>query len=154
MSLNPFNAPLFIEIKPTFQKALLIFTPHLLALALIISMDVFSVAIKVLLFLLILISMNYYFQLHIVQKSKKSITSLQQDSKKNWFITTYDKNHDLVSKAVILSASSFINKHLIVLNYRDINESYYSVFITPDSLSTNEFRYLQVRLKIISNKKS
>ena len=152
MSLNPLKVPLLIEIKPTLQKVLLIFTPHFLALILVASLDVFSLAVKGILLIFILISTGYYFQLFVMQKSKKSVLSIQQDSANNWFITTHDKDHEAAPKSVILLASSFVNKYLILMNYRDINKSYYSAIITPDSISSNDFRRLQVRLRLTNIK--
>ena len=154
MSLNPFKVPLLIEIKPTVQKGLLIFTPHFLALSMIASFDVFSLAVKGILLIFISISAGYYFRLYVMQKSKKSVISIQQDSANNWFITTHDKGHEAPPKSVILLASSFVNKYLILMNYRDNNKSYYSTIITPDSISSNDFRRLQVRLKLTNIKKS
>jgi len=154
MSLNPLNVPLLIEIKPTFQKALLIFTPHLLVFALVVSFDVFNWLIKASLLVFIFISIAYYFRLHLIQKSKKSILSIQQDSVNNWFVAIYDEGHEAKLESVILLASSFVSKSLIVLNYRNDSGSQYSVIITRDSISSNEFRRLQVRLKLSNIKKS
>lgn len=153
MSPNPFNVPLSIDIKPTLQKALLIIIPHLLALVLVVSMTVFSLIIKLILLTLILLSLGYYYQLHINQKTKKSVMTIQQDSVNNWLITLHNKDQQAPPKSVILLASSYTSKYLIVLSYHDINKSYYSAIITPDAVSSNDFRRLQVRLKLTNIKK-
>lgn len=154
MSHNPFNVPLSIEIRPTFQKTLLVLIPHLLICVLVVSFGVFGLIIKLTLVVILIISTAYYYRLHLGQNLKKSITSIQQDSSKNWFITTYNTGDEATLKVVILLASSFISKYLIVLNYREENGSQYSIIITKDSVSTNDFRYLRVRLKLTNVEKS
>lgn len=154
MSFNPLNVPLDYSIQPSLQKALLIVVPHIVGIVLVLSFGVFTFWLKLLFIVIILASGLYYLRLHFLQKSKKSVISIQQDSVNNWYITTHDKNHEAASKSVILLASSFVNKYLMVLNYRDTNKSYYSAIITPDSISSNDFRRLQVRLKLTNIKKS
>lgn len=154
MSFNPLNVALNQPIKPSLQKSLLIIVPHLIGIIIVLSFTVFSLWLKLQFIVIVLASGFYYTRLHLLQKSKKSVISIQQDSAKNWFISTHDKGHEVPPKSVILSASSFGNKYLIVLNYRDINKSYYSAIITPDSISNNDFRRLQVRLSLTNIKKS
>jgi len=157
MSLNSFDAPLNLLIKASFQKNMIIIAPHLAAAILVFSLSVFPLWLKLLVFLFIMTSGFYYWRLHLAQISYKSVKSIQQDSAKNWFITTHDKvekDNTTQPKSVTLLASSFANKYLIVLNYRDINKSYYSIIITPDSISTNKFRHLQLRLNLTNSKKS
>jgi len=154
MSLNPFTQPLNHLIKPSVQKRLLIIVPHIMGFILLISVSAIPLWLKFILVPVILFSAIYYSRLHLQQTLKKSVTSIRQDSIGNWLITSYDKEHESEPKTVILLASSFISKYLIVLNYRDINKSYYSAIITQDSISCNEFRRLRVRLKLTNIKKS
>lgn len=154
MSANSFNTPLFLAIKPSIQKSWVVLAPHALALVLVASVSVFSLLIKFIIIALILISAITFYRLHLKQNLKKSVISIQQDSAKNWFLTTYDKGQDNNVKSVILLPSSFISKMLIVLNYRDDSGSYYSVMLTPNCISSNEFRRLRVRVNIINIKKS
>ena len=154
MLFNPLNAPFYQVIESSLQKALLILFPHLATLALVLGVSVFPLAIKLLLVIVITLSTLYYSRLHLLQTLKKSVKTIQYDSANNWFVKTYDENHESSLKSVVLLPSSFISKALIVLNYRDNTGSNYSALITADSISSNEFRRLRVRLKLtdIKNK--
>jgi len=81
--------------------------------------------------------------LHYFRNLNNSVISIQIDSADNWYLTTA-KNTNLSAS---LLPTSFNSNILIILNYIDINNQKYSVLITPDSLSNDEFRRLQVRLK-------
>jgi len=152
MLFNPLNTPFNQVIESSFQKALLVIFPHFLGVGLVLGFSVFPVWLKLLLIIVIILSALYYLRLHLAQKLKKSVKSIQYDSAKNWFIKTYDRDHETDFKSVVLLPSSFISKALIVLNYRDNNGSHYSAIITPDSISSNEFRRLRVRLKLTNVK--
>lgn len=153
MSENPFIKPFSISIESSFQKTLIVFIPHLIGLFLTF-ISVLLIWLKILLVIAILISFYYYLQLHITQKLKKSVIAIQQDSTSNWFITLSGVDGKSEPKSVTLLPTSFISKVLIVLNYRDDNRSYYSVLLSPDSLSNNKFKHLTSRLKIINTKNS
>ena len=145
MSLNPFNTPLALNIKPSYQRWLIIVIPHLFVLMVVVFLvDIFEPAIQLLLVLLILSSVFYYLRLHIHQSSAKSITRVYQDSVKNWLIETKDGK-----KEVQLAGSSFMSDFLILMNFTDAYKQKYNVFITPDILSTSEFRRLSVRIKMV-----
>ena len=143
MSSNPFNAPLALKIKPSLQKWLIVLVPHLLVLVVVLKLDVFNLAVRLLLVSLILISGCYYLRLHLQQSLNRSVSSIYQDSAKNWFIKT-PKAEKL---AVTPSTSSFLSRVLILMNFRDENNKNYTVIITPDSLSRAQFRRLYVRIK-------
>lgn len=144
MSLNPFNAPLALTIKPSLQKWLLIIVPHFIAFVIVLTFSVFTFTLKAGLTFLILFSFVYYFRLHLQQSLKKSVYLIHQDSAKNWFVITKDTER----KEVTLSGSSFVSKLLIIINYNDINNNQYGVIVTPDSLSIDDFRQLIVRIKL------
>ncbi len=152
MSVNPFNKPLSLSIKPSRLKWAIIIVPHLLALVMVVSFDVFSVIVTIMLVSLIALSATYYSRLHLFRQLKKSVHTIQQDSANNWGLSLYDDGEKSETISAILSASSFISNSLIVLNYRDNTGSQYSVIIPFDSLSSNDFRRLRVRLKLINTK--
>ena len=144
MSSNPFNTPLALEIKPSFQKWLIVLAPHFLVLIVVLSLDVFSFSLKIILVIFIIISAIYYRFLYLRQTLEKSITMIFQDSSKNWLIETNQQ----VQKTVLLSGSSFISKKLILLNFIDTENKKYYTLITPDSQSESDFRHLFVRIKL------
>lgn len=148
MSVNPFNVSLQLIVKSSLQKWMIVIIPHFVVFVLIVSLDVFSPRLKIILVFLIVISFVYYSCLHLFLIHKKSVTSIKQDSRKNWFITTFDSNNKCELKSVNLLPSSFVSEVIVVLNYQDIDLYYYTVIITADSLSTSEYRRLRVRLKL------
>lgn len=147
MPLNPFIKPLFLTIRPSLQKWLIIVVPHLLVILFIINIEIFPLWSKLILAMLITVSFAYYFQSHLALKLNKSVVSIQQDSVKNWFIILSSSDNNSKPKSVSLLPSSFISNVFIVLNFKDNNESHYSVIIMPDSISSNNFKYLYIKLK-------
>lgn len=144
MSVNPFSKPLMLEIKPSLQKSLLLIIPHILTLLIVISVKPFPVSFRFILATLVLLSTVYFFRLHFFKSLKNSVNSISQDSAKNWLIFIKDNEQ----KEVELLGSSFVSNMLIIINYIDINYNKYNVIIAPDSLSSDEFRRLIVRIKM------
>ncbi len=142
------NRMISLIIKPSFQKRLIVFLPHLLASLIVLYVVDLSLFTLFILVLGIAVSLVYYSKLHIFQSLKKSVLSIKQDSAKNWFISTKNGYHE---EAVNLLGSSFVSNRFIILNYAHNNSvnlfPKYSVLITKDSLSTDEFRRLRVHLK-------
>jgi len=144
MSSNPFNTPLALTVKPSFQKWLIVLAPHFLVLIVVLSLDVFNFSLKIILVIFIIISAIYYIFLYLRQTLEKSITMIFQDSSKNWLIQTNNQ----AQKTVLLMPSSFINNKLILLNFIDSKNKKYYALVTPDSLSKSDFRHLFVRVKL------
>lgn len=153
MPKNPIISPLKLTVKPSLQKWLVLTIPHAVGIIIILSVVTFPLWLKASLTLLIIVSFIYYLRLHLSQNTKKSVLSIHQDSAKNWFITLNSNSGETEPKSVELLSSSFISKALIILNYRDDQRSNYSVLITPDSNSSNKFRHLTIRIKLINIKK-
>jgi hypothetical protein len=140
---NNFTKALTLNIRNSAQKWMIVIIPHFMSLLLLSMMNSLPILLRISLSALVLISFYYYLRLYTFKSSKKSVLSIQQDSSNNWVIvTTGDQQH-----SVKLMPSSFFSNILIVLNYMDINKKHYSVIITQDSLSKDEFRQLKVRLK-------
>lgn len=145
MSLNLFKRPLSLKIKPSLQRWSAIVVPHfLVSMMLLVLNNDFQRIILLALFFLILISLVYSVRLHIYQSLKNSVKIIYQDSAKNWFIEIIDTE----KKEVNLSNTSFFSPFLILINFSDSNNKKYTVLITPDSLLSEEYRRLIVRLKM------
>ncbi len=88
-------------------------------------------------------SAYYFLHLHIWLDSKKSVKTIYQDSRYNWFLMDSTD----VEKSVSLLPESFNSNYLIILNFDDNKNSKYSVIVTPDSVPRDEFRQLKVNLR-------
>lgn len=142
MSVNPFNQSLSLTIIPSFYKKLLIIIPHFVVMVFVLLVEPIPKYLRLILSILIVISVVYYYRLHILGALKRSVSRIGQDSVKNWVLETYDSRSINVS----LLDSSFVSQYLIVLNYIDRSNNNYVVVFTCDSLSISDFRHLVVRL--------
>ena len=147
MSLNPILKSFTLTIKPSLQTWLIIVLPHLLALLLIISIEVFPLWLKFILSIMVTVSFAHYYKFYFTLKLKKSVTLIRQDSRENWFIKLSNSENNEEPKSVSLLPSSFISRFLIVLNFLDKNDTEYSVIIMPDSISSINFKHLYIKLK-------
>ena len=144
MSFKPFSSPLALKNKSSLQKKLLVIGPHFVVFLILLGIDVFPLLIKLFLLMLVIFSAHYFSQLHLQKKLSRSVLEIYQDSAKNWFIKTL--NHDY--KAVSKLPSSFVSNTLIIINYIDADKNNYTSIFTPDSLSSDDYRRLIVRLKM------
>jgi len=148
MSFNPYDAPLSLNVKPSLQKWLIIFIPHVFVILLIFSFKEFNPILKVVLVVGVIVSLSYYYRLHLSQFSIKSVTQVQHTLVKTWLVST-TKNRDLIKFELL--PSSFVSNYLIILNFNVNNTAGFipshTVLFTKDSLSKDEFRILKVRLK-------
>lgn len=138
--------------KPSMQKWLIVLIPHVLISIMVICFSVFSLWIKLLLFLVIFISFIYYSRLHLFLHCKKSVVSIHQDSARKWLLSTNESTDKGDRLSADLLPSSFVSKMLVILNYKDSIGKVYTVIITPDCYSNNEFRRLRVRLNYFNTK--
>ena len=156
MSSNPFSTPFALAIKPSFQKWLFLIAPHLIILILILFASSLSWYLKGSGIILVVFSFVYYYRLYIKANLHRSVISIRQDSAKNWGIllqlSAVSGSKEYIN--VSLMPASFYSNFLIILIFSDLSQrsmvkARYSVFITPDSVSEDEFRRLKVRLKTI-----
>lgn len=147
MPLNPFNNPISLTIRPSLQTWLIIVAPHLIAFFLIVNIEVFPLWAKCISAIIIIASFAYYFLYYLALKLKKSVTSIKQDSVENWFIMLANNDNDEELKSVSLLPSSFISRFIIILNFIDKKDTYYTVVIMPDSISSINFKHLYIKLK-------
>ncbi len=154
MSSSPFNTPFVLNIKPSFQKWLFLIIPHALVGFVILLAPPLDYTEKGVAIALVVASFVYYYRLHIRTDLNKSVKAVRLDSAKNWGVKLqfFKKSQDYTN--VILLGSSFYSNFLIILNFSDLSQNSvvkatYSVLITPDSLSKDEFRRLKVRLKTL-----
>ncbi len=156
--MNSFKSPKTFLIKTSLQKVLLIAIPHLVAfLMMFFAYKNMPIGLALLVFLLIIVSMSYYFELHLLRTRKRSVVEIRQDSVNNWFIlcNSYgNSQNDYVSANLL--GTSFVSQYLIVINFvaqpnesHQKNKQQYTVLVTPDSLTKDEFRQLKVRLKLM-----
>lgn len=130
----------------------MIFVPHLLAILIVIFLVPVLWLLKLGLATLIVLSLLYFFQLHVYQKLSNSVISIQQDSANNWFVTTLHDNGQAVQRELL--ASSFVSPYLIILNFSGSNSLLpYTALVPPGSLPEKDFRRLRVRLKTMKKKK-
>ena len=143
MPQNIFTKPLDLSPKASPQIWMMVVIPHLLALSLVLIAMFKSPLIVVILSLVIIFSLFYFLRLFVFKSLKKSVRSIHQDSVNNWYVVAANS----AQQSALLLPSSFVSKLLIMLNYTGINNVKYSVLITPDCVSEDEFRRLRVRLK-------
>ncbi len=143
MPQNVFTKPLDLSPKASPQIWMMVVIPHLLALILILITMFKSCLIIATLSLVIILSLFYFLRLFIFKNLKRSVRSIHQDSVNNWYVVAADDRQ----QSALLLPSSFVSKLLIMLNYAGINNFKYSLLVTPDCVSEDEFRRLRVRLK-------
>ena len=146
MSTNRYNQVLSINIKSSLSKQLLILLPHLVVLVILISVIEFKGLTYFYLLLslfCIAISVIYFVRLHLTFSSNKSINKIHINQNGNWSVFFKDD----VKDNVLLSATSYTSNILIILNFKDSFEKYYTALITPDSVNKDEFRKLKVLIK-------
>ncbi len=124
---------------------IMIATVHLVV-ALILVFMAQLLPIIALLFLLVIIASSYYYfyRWHVSRTLSKSILELHINSSGDWTLITATKKHN----NVIPLDSSFSSQHLMIINFSISTISQYTLLITKDMISKNEFRRLRVRLKI------
>ena len=143
---NRLNQAFIIKLKSSLSKKVLIILPHASATVILFIFLGFK-DINLVYFLLslscIAISLVYFVRLHLTYSSNKSIYKIHIHTNDNWSVTFRDDEKDNIS----ISASSFTSNMLIVLNFKDSSENYYTALITPDSVNKDEFRKLKVLIK-------
>ncbi len=117
---------------------------HVLVVVIILLMTDPTPVFPILLLILILSgSFFYYYQWHVVRTLDKSILELRINASGDWSVLSFTEKRIKVN----LLCNSFVSKYLIILNFSSINSSNYTVLITKNMLSKDEFRHLRVRLK-------
>ena len=137
------NRNLSISIHVSLQKWLLVLVPHFISFIVAFSLVHVSILLSIVLILTIAYSTYYFLRLHIWLGSNKSVKSIYQDSRNNWYLITVTNDE----KSVCLMPESFNSNYLITLNYVDINKIKYAVIVTPDSVPKELFRQLKVNLR-------
>jgi len=152
MSLNKFTKPLSLEIHSSLQIGLIVLMPHVIISLIVITFSVFPWWFKLVLLLTVIISAIYYSRYHLLQKYRKSVLSIHQDTASNWLITSNASSLEGEKLRVELLPSSFVSQMLIILNFKSSIGEIYNVIITPDCFTDNEFRRLRVRLNYFNTK--
>jgi len=134
-------------IRSSKWKIALIILPHFFSLILLflaIYQEFLNIVFLSVVFL-ILSSLIYFYRLHLTRTLSQSVQSIHKDSKGIWWVVLYDGNE---KRQVSISGESFESNILIILNLECLLGKIFTVLITPDSVTTEEFRVLKVMLKI------
>ena len=137
------NGYFSISIHASPQKWVIILLPHLITFIVVFSLNQVSILLSIMLLFAIAYSSYYFLHLHIWLDSKRSVTSIYQDSRNNWFLM--DSANEETS--VNLQTDSFMSNYLVILNFIDNKKIKYSVIITSDSIPRDIFRQLKVILR-------
>lgn len=137
------NKNLSIAIHASPQKWILVLLPHFVSFIVVFSLVQVSILLSLVLILLIVFSTYYFLRLHLFFNASRSVKTIYQDSRNNWFLISATNDEIKVS----LLPESFSSNFLIIINYIDSNQDKYVVVITPDSVPSELFRQLKVNLK-------
>ncbi|HFC91830.1 MAG TPA: hypothetical protein ENJ51_03370 [Leucothrix mucor] len=144
MPSNAFSTPLKLRFKSSKIMITMIATVHLIV-ALILVFMAQSLPIIALLYLLVIIASStyYFYRWHISRTLNKSILELHINSSGDWSLLTFTKKYNNVTPL----DSSFSSQYLVIINFSMTTIGQYTLLITNDMISKNEFRRLRVRLK-------
>lgn len=144
MSASSFNKPLRFQLKSNKNIGILIAIVHfLVAIIIVLMIDFLPIIVTLLLLIVITGSYFYYYQWHVTRVLEKSIVEIDINSLEDWSVFSYTGKRIKVD----LLSSSFSSQSLIILNLRSLNSRKYTVLITKNMLTEDEFRHLSVRLK-------
>lgn len=134
---------LSISIHASPQKWILVLLPHFVSFIVVFSLVQVSNLLSIVLILLIVFSTYYFLRLHVFLGASKSVKSIYQDSRNNWFLITANNEE----KNVSLMSESFNSNYLVILNFSHFDKANYVVIVTPDSVARDSFRQLKVKLR-------
>jgi len=145
------NQPLAIEISSSLQKQLLVYLPHAISVIIFVWLSR-STSIPLIVIALMMVgaglSVYYFHRLHISNTLQRSVKLISKDASSNWQIVLSNNNTERVS----LDNTCYRSNFLIILNFNDVAKNNYTALITPDSVTTEEYRKLMVLLRIHRNR--
>ena len=106
----------------------------------------FSITIAVVLSL----AAFYYLKLHAWQHLAKSVTEFNQDSEGQWSLLCPNLYREKSQSEWVLAellGNSFVSSWLVVLNFKGEGKRF-TVILPADSLDSDTFRRLRVRLRV------
>lgn len=139
-----------IRVRPTWFTRLLVLAPHLAAFIVVLLLPPFPLLLRLGLLAAIVFSFVYYYRLHVLQRSPRSVLQIEQDAAQNWLATIADQDGENRVAQLNLRVSSFVSPFLLVLNFKGLDNASYTALITPGGLPEQDFRRLRVRLKTLN----
>lgn len=147
---SPFSSPLRLTVLATKTTVLLIVLP-LLFIAVSVGLFsqwywFFSLVVAALLSL----AAFYYLKLHFWQHLAKSVTEFNQDSEGQWSLLCPNLLRQKSQSEWVLAellGNSFASSWLVVLNFKGEGKRF-TVILPADSLDSDTFRHLRVRLRV------
>ena len=138
-----------VRIRPTWFTRLLVLAPHLAAVIVTLVLLPLPLLLRVGLLAVIVFSLVYYYRLHVLQNSPRSVLQIEQDAAQNWLATISAQDGGNRVEQLNLRAASFVSPLLLVLNFRGLDNAHYTALITPGGLPKRDLRRLRVRLKTL-----
>ena len=137
--------PLYLQPVASRQLAVFLVATHLLAAVVVGLMPALAVWAKSLLLLPIVLSLRYYWRLHISRVAPNAVQEVRLYQVDNALVRT-------ASAGVLarLDDSSFLHPWLCVLNWRAQGGTLYTLILMPDSVPDDVLRQLRVRVKFSS----
>ena len=138
--LRQYASQLLLEVKPS--RAFLVLVIILLALSFlsILGLQINSIAVKVL-----LMSFICMYALYSLLNNTHRTILWQADG--SWLLSVHGKNH----KAT-LGTGNVVTTLFVSLNFVFADGKKHTLFLFRDSLDTEQFRRLRVKLKVQANK--
>lgn len=137
--------PLYLQPVASRRLAVFVVGTHLLAAVVVGFMPALAVWAKSLLLLPIVLSLRYYWRLHISRVAPNAVQEVR----------LYQVDNALVRTAAAgffarLDDSSFLHPWCCVLNWRAQGGKLYTLILMPDSVPPEVLRQLRVRVKFSS----
>jgi hypothetical protein len=144
MAFNPYRAPQIIEPETSWQLTGFVFGTHALVGLFCLFMFPAFWWVRLLLFLVVLVSAYYYARLHVYKHSQRSVVRAVIDAENKWEILLAD--HSV--HPARLHPTSFMSTFLMVLNFQTAHKRLYTLLVFPDAIPVETARRLRVRLKL------
>lgn len=145
MSFDTYKAPLTIIPKKSLQLTSFIIGLHGIAILFALLALPVSIYYKLLIVLIIGVSIFYYYHLYIKADHSYSITAVNLTIENNWEIMTA-KNEQY--RLVQLLPSSLINRHLMILNFKNTSNQVYTLILFKDAINTDLAQKIRARIKV------
>ena len=135
-----------LRIEPGFSSRLALFVvlSHVAGLIAAAVLPV-AVPLRLALGLLVVISLVYAFNAHVLRRGRSALTAVELDSVAGWSLYTSEG----VVKNASLHPSSFIRPWLMVLNFSVGRFGSRSMILSPDAVDRDSLRRLRVQLRIL-----
>lgn len=138
---NPFELPLFIEIKPSHRFILVFYLIHLGAIP-VMQFSHIPLVIQIPVIAGVLISLIHGHYMYISRKHPDSTVRLVLNQAGEWLLELAHGS----KLTVTLKPMTFVHPMLVVMSFQG-DRRIHRVILTPDTLDADTFRRLRVRLR-------